>query len=380
VEVIHKSFKGTIANPSLDVQLTSSEESAGEEITLECDDNSNIRHMDSNKINRTVNTLETDDESKTGNEIVMHHSRDCIQLSNNSCVSPRLANGQIPNIQIEQLAQRWESKGLDRQKSLELAAHFEMNMLFFRELQHYLSIAASNIMNRFVWMHFNNLKQMKQQHRDQMTAPYMEEMKRHRQHMTYMLLNTRFLTRCIILALASRFYFMHGNTLLWNWDHIPPFNNVLSHIFSFMCPECSTELSKLALASSSYGLVFLSNFMYSGVESISCTAICSMKIVWYAALLLFCHHYISKSLSCGTVVLLIVDWKSIFQLGIVVTVMNLTLTMLMCKHVDGKGETMETREVPKYYERCTLSSEVLAHLISILVGFFFSHNNSSKLV
>jgi hypothetical protein len=313
----------------------------------------------------------TDAPPSTANPIENPFSSELMQINtvleaNNNSIISRLANDQA----TEQFTQRWESKGLDRQKSLEVAAHFEVKMIFLWGLQH----IALDIVNRFVWMHFNNLEHIKQQHSDQMNAPYLEEMKKHRQDMTYRLLNFRFLTRCIILALASRFYFMNGNALLWNWVHIPSFNNMLNHVFSFICPECSTEL---ILSSSSYGLLSFRSYMYSSVESISCTVICSMKIVWYAALLLFCHQYISKSLSCGVVALLIVDWKSICQLGVVVTVMNLMLTMMICKHMDAKGETMGTREASKYYERCTLSSEVLAHLISILVGFFFSHDNSS---
>jgi hypothetical protein len=376
VEVIHESLDGSIANPVL---LTSSEESAEEEIiSLECDDNLTDRLREYSEIKQTVNKSEINDQSKTGNEIVTHQSRDDIQLpDNNICTSPHLANGQITNSQIEQLAQKWESKGLDRQKSLELAAHFEMNMLFFREFQNYLCVLACNIMNRFDWMHLNNLKQMEQQRQDQMNAPYLKEMKRHRRHMTYMLLKTQVLTRCIIVALASRAYFMHRNTPLPNQSISLSFTNVLSTAFSHMCPECSTETSQMTRTlSSSYIFDSLSNFIYYGVESVSCTATCSLKIFWYVSLLLFCHQYISRSLSCGVVALLIVDWKSILELGIVVTVMNLILTLIVCKHMDAKGEIMGTREASKYYERWIVSCEVLVLLLSVLLGFFFSRCNS----
>ena len=167
---------------------------------------------------------------------------------------------------IEQLAQRWESIGLDRQKSLELAAHFEMNMLFFRELQHFLAMAACNLMNRFDLMHSVSLDQVERHQEENINLSYQEKIRMYQKQLAYMAVNTSVLTRCVVVAIASKFCFSNERSSV-------SVSDALSTIFHTICPECSEsshgegqQVSLIPL----YGFEYLSQFM----GTISCTLVC----------------------------------------------------------------------------------------------------------
>ena len=376
VELIHnKSTDCSVANQSLDVQLTSSEESEDSVVVdKEGFRSSGIQYKRGNELQNIKvaaagktrpslpknchEALAIDSYFDTANDEMTE-----LHLS-------RRADMQFTHRQIEQLAQRWESKGLDRQKSLEMAAYFEMNMLFFRELQHFLSATAYNLVNKLSWMQCASSDQMERHHAEILDVPYRHRMETSRTQMGYMLMNASTMTRCILVALASKLYFEHQRDIL-------SLKNTISTIISKVCISCSTASSQTGQILpktylSYYGLDFSSNFMYDGVQSLSSSFLCSIKVVWYSALLLLCHKYISQSLSLIAIALIFIDWKSIIQLGLTVVIVNLFITILLCKHMDTSEKIMEARKAAKYFEQCVSLSRVLVLLPPILVGFYYT--------
>lgn len=368
VEVIHNSMDGS-ANQSFDVRLTKSASSSEES-----GDTGNVENSD--VVDESCNALQTVNESimprlsgcqsKTANLSPVLLPSDGYSDTISEILYADSSHGTTP---IEQIMQRWESRGLNRQKSLELAAHFEMNMLFFRELQHFLSMAIYNLVNKISNMHVMNLNQAKQQHREQMDAPLDDKLRLYRKKMNYMLLNVFVVTRCILVATASKLYFLNGGFTA------SVFQNAPGIIFSSMCPEClasSIEADSDQLSSVSiYGFDFLSSFVYRGVQSLSCTWFCSMKIAWYASWVVFCHQYISRSLACAVFAVTFIYWKSLIQLGIAVVTVNALLTLLICRHIDAQWKRMEKLAAIQYFEHCTLLCGVLSVLPSVLIGLYF---------
>lgn len=366
VEVVHKSGSSSIADPPLEVQLTSSEES--EEIHEgNCDTSTT-----DDAARESDGALDVQDRSMMSSStdaVVRHQDARDRPDSISELIRPCRHGGNLTDIQIEHLAQRWESKGLDRQKSLELAAHFEMNMLFFREVQHLLSVSAFGLMERFAFMHSTSLDQMRQQHQEQIDAPHLESINRYRRRMVYMPLNARIFTRCILAAIASKYCFMRGYISVW--DILPTFNNAIGTLYSTMITGCSFETTELTMESS-YGFDYLSSYLYQGVETLSCTFLCSIKILWYALLLVFCQQYIPRSISCVIIAAFFVDWMSIIQLGMAIAAVNILLTVLLCKLMDTKCSNLEVCASARLYKQCIPICEVLSLFPSILLGYCLS--------
>jgi len=359
VEVI----QNTVATP-LEAQLKTSEASDG----------INERNDCIASLNRLDNELQiTTVESSCSSVPTCQPSTDTQNnhAADNSIVSLQHSSGEekqliAPTIipPIEQLAQRWESRGLDRQKSLELAAHFEMNMLFFRELQHFLAMAACNLMNRFDLMHSVSLDQVERHQEENINLSYQEKRRMYQKQIAYMVVNTSVLTRCVVVAIASKFYFSNERSSV-------SVSDAMSTIFHTFCPECtesSNEEGQQVSLIPLYGFEYLSQFM----GTISCTLVCSIKSVWYASLLAFCHQYISRSLSCSIVALVFIDWENFFQLGVAVVALNICLTMLMCRYIEVKAKRLGIRDAAQHYEQCASFCEVILFLPPVLVGFYFS--------
>ncbi|KAL3795064.1 hypothetical protein HJC23_006385 [Cyclotella cryptica] len=330
------------------------------EVSRLSDDSNKIELSALGQLAPTNGTIQCNDNLNATNNMVL--------LTNSSRATSGLC---LSNFSIDQVAQIWEAKGLDRQKSLELAAHFEMKMLFFRELLHFLSTASFHFMKKIESMQSKSHEQLERHHKERMDAPHHETMLRHRDHLSYMLLKAPILNRCISIAIASKSYFANAEIL--SRHRFPSLKTILSQILSAMCPNCSVpsmEASQLSLMSL-YAPSFWRSLTFQGVELV-CICLCAIKIILYSSLLVFCRQYISKSLSCAIIAVFFIDWKNIFVLAIAVVSMHLILTLIVRRILDSKVEHVSTHEAAKYYEISISMCEVSAHILSFLVGFYFS--------
>jgi hypothetical protein len=182
-----------------------------------------------------------------------------------------------------------------------------------------------------------------------------------------MLLDVQMLTICISLALASKFYmaFVGISTL----QKLLTFNNILSLAFSKICPGCSAPNNQVVQLSlpSLYSYNFWSDLMYQGIDSISCTFLCSMKVM----LIVLIHQCISRSVSYAVIALLFIDLRSLILMGRAVVVVNILLTISVCWYLDARRKQMAAKEAAMYYERWILGCKVLAPTFSILLGIYF---------
>lgn len=384
IEVVHRSSHDSVTSPSKDIQNLSSE--------LICE-SSNVVDVASERSNYVFSPDDkSSDESPQDDDVLRHDYKDSVLLSagyhdtsNDTILSlkaARAVNGQLTNIHIEQLAQRWESKGLDRQRSLELAAHFEMNMLFFRELQHFLYLSACNCMNRLVWMHSVSLDQINQNHQERMNAPHLEAISRCRHQMKFVLLNTRVLIKCVLAAVTSKYISIHGNIPML-WSKITSFDitfGALSAIYSAICSECSIGANgPIETSSYYYGFDYLGNYLYQGADFLSCAFLCFVKILWYASILIFCDRYISRGLSCAIISMFFLNWQSLLKLGMAIVATNFLLTLFLFKLTSAKSSKLEVHEVTEYYMQCIQLSELFSPFPSILLGVYLGIHGTCNL-
>lgn len=274
----------------------------------------------------------------------------------------------LSNFSIDQVAQIWEARGLNRQKSLELAAHFEMQMLFFREMLHFLSTASFHFIKKIELMQSKCREQTERHHQEIVDAPHHEKILRHRKHISYMLLKAPILTRCIFTAMASKFYFTHAETI----HRFTSVKTVLSQILSSICPDCS--IPNFGVAQLSWMPLFAPGFWrsltFQGVE-LACTCLCAVKIILFLSCLMFCHHFISKS-SCTMIAIIFINWRSILEVASAVVAMNVILTVLARRSLDSRVEHMTTKEAANYYDSSISMCEVFAHIVSLFVGCYLS--------
>ena len=211
-------------------------------------------------------------------------------------------------------------------------------------------------------------EQSERHHQEIIDAPHHEKLLRRRNHISYMLLKAPILTRCIFIAMASKFYFTNAETM----HRFPSLKTILSQILSSICPDCSIpsfEVSQLSWMSL-FAPGFWKSLSFQGVE-LACISLCAIKIILFLSLLIFCHQFISKS-SCTIIAIIFTNWRSIIELASTVVAMNLILTFLVRRSLDSRVEHMSTKEAAKYYYSSLSVCEVFAHIVSLFVGFYFS--------
>jgi len=274
---------------------------------------------------------------------------------------------------IKEVASRWESLGLGRQKSLELAANAEMNWYFYQEMKQSLSTAALHLFDQMGWHTMQILTQSEKQHKEVLNAPAMNILRKRREDARFALLNTQLLGRCICLALIARFA-RHEN-----WASL--INAAFSTLLSNICPGCDT--SKIHDS--------MTNFIYYDLDSWRNTAynlVESMSLAWFCVgRLLFCIscglilHNVSTKMTYGLIASALIPWREIAVTGFALLVTNCLLTLSMsrqCSKFDREltriGDDAVKKIIPTHvaykYNQTINMYQALAYFISICIGLF----------
>lgn len=292
-------------------------------------------------------------------------------------------NSQANNFPINEIVSRWESLGLCRQKSLELAANAEMNWYFYQEIKQSVSSAAIHLFDQLGWHSLQILTQSEKHHREQLDAPAMDMLRRRRQEVKFSLLNTKLLCRCLFVALFARFI-RHDNNLA------SLINAAFSTFLSNLCPECNTPIISDTM----------SNFLYYDLESwrnVAYHLMESMSSAWYCVGRLLCCtvclgilHCVSRKLTYALLVSTLVPWREIITTGVVLVALNCLLTFSMlkrCSNFDmglektgGGAVTIDPRQATDLYNRQINIYQALSYFISFCIGLFGIHGCSFEQV
>ncbi|KAL7534660.1 hypothetical protein ACHAWF_004910, partial [Thalassiosira exigua] len=238
----------------------------------------------------------------------------------------------MPSNSFEQIASRWEARGLDRQKSLELAAQFETNMFFFKSLASVMSSCIVEEMSRFS----SRVQcQLEANHKELSGGPKMEKLRKYRGQAAYTLLNGRFVSRCLLVALVARYH--HCLTDVYTIMRSP--SSALGIVASKLCPECDAPITgQIAVETTSYLVSYLALESWRGlIHQTSHAITCAMRLFWGATCLGFCHRFIPSSLCYAILALVFVPWRDFVITSGIVVATNISLTLWMLR----KCETAE---------------------------------------
>ncbi|KAL7543329.1 hypothetical protein ACHAXR_012681 [Thalassiosira sp. AJA248-18] len=280
---------------------------------------------------------------------------------------PASTSSGITNHSYEQMASRWESRGLDRQKSLELAANFEINMFFFEQTKSFLSMASLQFLDQMNLFTGNIQHQIEKNHREIMEGPEMERLRRYRGQILYSLLNTKILTRCLLLALAARSYSslrFFSPTSIWKV------------IIANLCPECTGPITEQStLAATSYLASFALESWWNLVYEVPNALVCVARLFWCATCLGLCHQFVSRTLSFAILALVFIPWKGFLVTLAAVLATNMTLTLWMlkkCKNAEKSRKSQSTKQIIDYYDWIIPSYQTGVYLSSLLIGFYMA--------
>ena len=283
-----------------------------------------------------------------------------------------------PDLCISRIASRWESKGLSKQKSLELAANFEMNAFFFEQIIQFISSLFSQSIYKLDAHFVTKQQQAERHHSERMNAPEIEKLCQYREQISFQLLNMPSLSRCMCLTLVSRFYFSIADMSTM----LPSPNNTLNVIFSNLCSQCPLPgigQSQISVASL-YALGGWSNWVHQSLQSMSCAWVCVTRLVWCAVCLGLCCRYISKSLSYFIIGLIFIPWGEILMISFSVTLMNIFLTLCMIRHrasfdisLTGQYKNVDVDKVKhtiKCYADIIPRYQAISYFLSTSIGIF----------
>lgn len=277
------------------------------------------------------------------------------------------------NFPIKEIASRWESLGLGRQKSLELAANAEMNWYFYREIQQSLSSAAIHLFDQLGWHSLQFLTQSEKHHRERLDAPAMDVLRKRRHEVKLSLLNTQLLCRCLLLALAGRIV-RQGNNLA------SLSNAALSTFLSNLCPECNTPIIRDTMSNFLYyDLDSWRNVVYNLMESMSSAWYCVGRLT-FCTVCLGILHCVSRKLTYALLASTLIPWREMMNTGIVLVATNCLLTFSMlkrCSNFDldfvkmgGDAVKINPREATDLYNRQINIYRAMTYFISVSIGLF----------
>jgi len=322
---------------------------------------------------KTITTLSSCD--KRSIDMYQEAALNATHSSNQNAMDIIHANHNQLNSQasfpINEIASRWESLGLSRQKSLELAANAELNWYFYQEIKQFVSSAAINLFDQLGFHSLQILSQSETHHRQRLDAPALEELRKCRQEAKFSLLNTQLLCRCLFLAMAARFV-RHDNLASLS-------NAAVSTFLSNLCPDCNTPIIQDTI----------SNFLYYDLDSwrnVAYNLMESMSSAWYCVgRLIFCTfclgilHCVSRKLTYALLASTLIPWREIITTGIVLVAINCLLTFSMlkrCSNFDlglektGGDAKIDPRQVTEQYKRQMSIYQALSYFLSICIGLF----------
>lgn len=273
---------------------------------------------------------------------------------------------------INKIASRWESLGLSRQKSLELAASAEMNWYLYQEMKQFVSSTANHLFVQLGWHSLQFLSQSETHHRERMNAPAFDMLRKCRQEAKFSLLRTQLLCQCLFLALAAR---------LVRHDNLGSLSAAaVSTFLSNLCPDCNTPIIQDTF----------SNFLYYDLDSwrnFAYNLMGSMSSAWYCiGRLIFCTfclgilHCVSRKLTYALLASTLVPWRDIMFTGVVLVATNCLLTCSMlqrCSNFDVvlkktgvDVEEIDPRQVTDLYKRQMNIYRAVSYFASICIGLF----------
>lgn len=273
---------------------------------------------------------------------------------------------------MKEVASRWESLGLGRQKSLELAANAEMNWYFYQEVKQSLSTAALHLFDQMGWHTMQILTQSEKQHKEVLDAPAMNILRKHREDARFTLLNTQLLGRCICLALIARFA-RHEN-----WASL--INAAFSTLLSNICPGCDTSKIHDSMPNFTYyDLDSWRNTAHNLVESMSLAWFCVGRLLFCTICILILHN-VSTKMTYGLIASALIPWREIVVTGFTLLVTNCLLTLSMSRQCsnfdqeltrsgDDAVKIIPTQVAYKYNQTINMY-HALAYFTSICIGLF----------
>mmetsp|Transcript_14269 Transcript_14269/g.27119 ORF Transcript_14269/g.27119 Transcript_14269/m.27119 type:complete len:578 (+) Transcript_14269:305-2038(+) len=289
----------------------------------------------------------------------------------------------MTNYPMEEIASRWESKGLNRQKSLELAANFEMNMFFFDQLKLYLAGASFHLFGQMNDLSTRIHDQIDSNHREVMEAPEMEKLRRYREQVPYSLVNVTVMHQCLFLTFAARLYphVMDVPTLILSSP-----GNALGAIIANLCPECSipvTDPSMLPGASYYHYVPYFAMESWGNVfYQMSHAWVCIGRMLWCVFCIGICHRFLSRSASYAILAMVVIPWKDFFVTSGAVLVTNIFLTLWMlnkCKNFELNGKKISHNKEKKateqrihYYDWVVPRYQAAAYVSSLAIGFYMA--------
>lgn len=294
--------------------------------------------------------------------------------STTNVYTPRIFG--ITNYSFEQNASRLESKGLDRQKSLELAAQFEMNHFFFEQTARLLSVASSQFLDQIQIFSSNALRQLDSNHREIMDVSEMEQLRKYREQISF--LNPKVAFRSFLLAFASRYspYLRYAPTFVSS-----PMS-IVSALISSYCPECNasfSDQSSLAAATSYFMPYFVPDYWLDLV----CLMPCMTRMCFYIICLGACHRFISEILCYAILVMILCPWRALLvTLGAVLAAyISLTLWVLWkCEKVETtarefcqRSRTSDAgKRIIKHYVWIIPRYKTGVYASAVIIGFYQS--------
>ena len=272
---------------------------------------------------------------------------------------------------INEITMRWESLGLSKQKSLEIAANAELNFYFYQDLKQFLS----SFFDQLNWHSLKLFKQSESHHREQMNASAVKELLKCREEIKFALLNTQMLCRCLVLALLVRFIRRDNNLASVS-------NSAFNTLLSNLCPDWNTPFSQETISNFTYyDLVSWRNVAYNLMESLSSAWYNVGRMMFY----IFCLgllHCVSKKLTYSIIVSSLIPWREILMTGFVLVATNCLLTFNMlqkCSNFDLGSEnaaaardTAKTnaRQMADQYNRQMNCYRAMSYCLSICIGMF----------
>lgn len=300
-------------------------------------------------------------------------------ITANSTNEPSSESLHMTNFSYHQMASRYESRGLNRQTSLELAANFEMNMFFFDKIKQFLCTSSYHIFGQFS---SKIQHQLETNHREIMELPEEEKLQQYRERTPNSLLNGKIMTRCICLAIAARFFpclMRYMPTLIYSLSD----GDIISGIISKLCPYCDT--SNIAdQSSTTFMISYLAReswriLIYQQQWPLSLRML--FKFLFSGTCLGLCHHFVSRRLCYAILAIMFIPWRDFFVMSGAVVGANVFLTIWMlsrCKNTElmnkqaGREHNKDTKDMIKYYARIIVWYQAGAYVSALVIGFYMA--------
>ena len=273
---------------------------------------------------------------------------------------------------INKIASRWESLGLSRQKSLELAANAELNWYFYQEIKQFVSFTAIHLFDQLGWHSLQILTQSEAHHREQLNAPAFDMLRKCRQEAKFSLLKTQLLCQCLFLALAARFV-RHDNNL------VSLSNTAISTFLSNICPDCNTPIILDTISNFLYyDLDSWRNFAYNLMESMSSAWYCVGRLI-FCTFCLGILHCVSRKMTYALLASTLIPWRDIITTGFVLVMTNCLLTISMLKRskfdlglekTGGDVVKIDPRQATDLYKRQMTTYRAVSYFFAFCIGLF----------